>query len=1102
MQRILLALIMIIFLVVSCKLKEEPTEPVDPDEDDLILVFPNGNDSLMVGANYDILWASTLQSTLVLEYSTDNGSTWKTISDSVSNTGSYTWGPVPDSRSSKCLMRVRTPNGSSSDQSDANWSIIENVNKVLILTAPSGGIVLQQGSSLDIAWISSKITTVKIEFSSNNGNTWETIVTNFDASKGKYTWEKIPAINSAQCLIRISDVSSPTVSDVMPTTFSIVIDINLMVLSPNGGEELEAGTDHEIRWYSRDIAAVKLEYSINNGLSWSTIVNNLTNTGLYLWEPIPSTPTTLAKIKITDVDNPANVDQSDTTFSILPEASITILSPASGDKWQSGTVQNIVWNSKNVANVKIEYSINNGATWTQIATSVPSNGSYAWLVPVHNSSLCNIKISDASDGRPSNIMNQPFTIYTGEDVLEVYSPNGGESWEIGTNQEIKWFAFGVTSLKIEYTTNNGQSWINIANSVPNIGTYNWKSIPNTPTSLAKVKISDASDGIPFDESNGTFTISQESQIQVLEPNGGEQLQAGTSTNIRWTSTNIGNVKIEYTTNNGANWFTIVNSFESIGTYKWENIPNVNSQQCRVKISDAADGIPSDISDENFTITNQINKSLSLTSPNGGEVLQSGTTHEIRWTSSVIDSVKIEYTTNNGSTWNVITEAIENSDAYSWSPIPSVSEIKSQCKVRISDRSDSQFSDISNGFFTITPIPFIRVVSPNGGETLIAGDPLVITWESAGVQNVRIEYSSDAGQTWNSFVNSTPSTKIYETSVPPIPSDFYLIKITNADADSPTDQSDRTFKVIPQPQITVISPNGGENWLLGNTYEIRWNGDIIENVKIEFSINGGATWEVIRESVPNNNLYNWTLPSTLAYRSDNCLVRISDAVDGFPSDQSDAKFSMHSSGQNLIRVISPNGGEEWNIYEGQRIEWESAGVEYVKIDYSLNNGVSWITIADKFPSFGAYEWDPPDIVSSLARVKITELDANDQPTSNSDMSDSFFKLIEGGTAPDPFIYIIRPFKDLELSRNAPDQIKWVNSDEIATVWIDWSVDNGESWIRLDTLVASPGEWENIYNWTPNILTNHGRIRISGNALLDPVNDFYIKVVYISELFYVR
>ena len=91
---------------------------------------------------------------------------------------------------------------------------------------------------------------------------------------------------------------------------------------------VDGGTEHEVKWYGKDISSVKLEYSLNNGLNWTTVESNLTNTGVYLWSPIPTVPSELAKFRITDVDNSDNVDESDTTFSILPESNISITSPS------------------------------------------------------------------------------------------------------------------------------------------------------------------------------------------------------------------------------------------------------------------------------------------------------------------------------------------------------------------------------------------------------------------------------------------------------------------------------------------------------------------------------------------------------------------------------------------------------------------------------------------------------------------------------------------------------------------------------------------------------------------------------------------------------
>jgi len=94
---------------------------------------------------------------------------------------------------------------------------------------------------------------------------------------------------------------------------------------------------------------------------------------------------------------------------------------------------------------------------------------------------------------------------------------------------------------------------------------------------------------------------------------------------------------------------------------------------------------------------------------------------------------------------------------------------------------------------------------------------------------------------------------------------------------------------PEPRIDVVSPNGGEARFVGRTYDIVWTTEgAVDNVSIEYSTNGGGTWTTIAASAPNDGTHPWTVPAT---PSDNCLVRISDAADGDPSDLSDATFTI-------------------------------------------------------------------------------------------------------------------------------------------------------------------------------------------------------------------
>ncbi len=92
--------------------------------------------------------------------------------------------------------------------------------------------------------------------------------------------------------------------------------------------------------------------------------------------------------------------------------------------------------------------------------------------------------------------------------LTVVSPNGGETWQIQTTQEITWTTLGnLDSVKIEFSTTGGSSWEIITGSAPNTSTYSWE-LPIALTEFCKVRVSDAEDDFPADESDSLFTISK------------------------------------------------------------------------------------------------------------------------------------------------------------------------------------------------------------------------------------------------------------------------------------------------------------------------------------------------------------------------------------------------------------------------------------------------------------------------------------------------------------------------------------------------------------------------------------------------------------------
>lgn len=136
-----------------------------------------------------------------------------------------------------------------------------------------------------------------------------------------------------------------------------------------------------------------------------------------------------------------------------------------------------------------------------------------------------------------------------------------------------------------------------------------------------------------------------------------------------------------------------------------------------------------------------------------------------------------------------------------------------------------------------PALSVTLVTPNGGETLIKNQNYRITWTSgSGIDKVTLGYSKGPGDL-NWIANNIPNTGYYDWKVfvGNTTATQFKIKIIayQTGVGSIQDDSDNYFTVTttasptptPNPSplaLTLTSPNGGEVWTRGNTYNISWN----------------------------------------------------------------------------------------------------------------------------------------------------------------------------------------------------------------------------------------------------------------------------------------
>ncbi|MDY7225504.1 lamin tail domain-containing protein [Hyalangium rubrum] len=128
------------------------------------------------------------------------------------------------------------------------------------------------------------------------------------------------------------------------------------------------------------------------------------------------------------------------TTSAPPATFLTLTSPNGGESWSGGSSKAITWSSSNVSNVKLEYTLFNGGSWTVIASSVAaSTGSYTWTLPNTASTQARIRASDAQNGTPMDTSDGVFTVTAsgpGQVILneilanEPGSDEGGEFVEL------------------------------------------------------------------------------------------------------------------------------------------------------------------------------------------------------------------------------------------------------------------------------------------------------------------------------------------------------------------------------------------------------------------------------------------------------------------------------------------------------------------------------------------------------------------------------------------------------------------------------------------------------------------------------------------------
>jgi hypothetical protein len=453
------------------------------------------------------------------------------------------------------VIRVNTTEATAS-QAGTTTVIIDNTAPTVSLILPNASSCWKAGSQ-NVQWAatdaaSADNVTMYAALSINSGSTYPYSILNgvsYAQGAQNYVYTVPGSIDSAICKVTMwaIDNAGNVTSNTTSPQFSILSTAPTpIVTSPNGGETWNGGSSQTITgtitgagttvYYmlGLEVSGVNTD-NITSGWQTATLTGGVYNLS-YSWTVLNTVRSSNCKIILWARDCAWNTaqDKSDAVFSIkdVTAPTCTVTAPTTGATWYCSTSSNITWtcadNVPGNLTCTLYYTTDGGANYFLITSgSYTQSSNYAtWAIPAGvDSNNCKIKITATDGETPANTgtgYSGTFTIRCDSTppTITLCTPNGGESWQVGSLQSITWTcsdspdATARMRYLIQLSTDGGGTYPTTIADLSNQtqysscgGSFSWP-VPNNVTTQARIKITayDPATNSAFDASDANFTI--------------------------------------------------------------------------------------------------------------------------------------------------------------------------------------------------------------------------------------------------------------------------------------------------------------------------------------------------------------------------------------------------------------------------------------------------------------------------------------------------------------------------------------------------------------------------------------------------------------------
>lgn len=271
--------------------------------------------------------------------------------------------------------------------------------------------------------------------------------------------------------------------------------------------------------------------------------------------------------------------------------------------------------------------------------------------------------------------------------------------------------------------------------------------------------------------------------------------------------------------------------------------------------------------------------ITVTSPTAAASFYGSATLSITWTSSGVGgNVDIKF--HDGTSWSSVILGTANDGAHDWRVPDNVTS--ANCRVRVSAISGGAVGESDE--FSVSP-GTISITAPTGASNWDHGSTVSIQWTAQGPERVRIDFSRDGSFTDGSTIAWEVDASLgnYDWTIDVDGGDSFYIRVMDRDNSQP--QADSAAFVVRQ--IKVLTPAGGDGWVVGSSAEISWSSIGVTSVDISMYQDGA--WKPLALGY-DAALSPYTYDPVALPLAGDCLIRVKEAS-GTLADETDAPFSV-------------------------------------------------------------------------------------------------------------------------------------------------------------------------------------------------------------------